>query len=298
MQIDSYCIECQIERQFRIARERMTPENAYHYLIDVMDAMAHAPEGVSAPWFTPIFQDLRAKYGVDGDIYAEEKCWANALILPRLEKTWEIVERSPDPLLTALKYAQVGNFLDFAVLRRELVDEMIEKVLADAPDAPLDETEYRHFADDLASAKQLLILGDNAGEIALDTLLVQQAQRQFPALRVVYGVRGGNALNDATREDARAVGMDVLCDVIDNGSCISATELDYLGEEMRREIENSDVILAKGQANFESMIGCGLNVYYNFLCKCRKFCKILHVEQFTGMFLNDLRTPKPEIFPE
>ncbi|MBQ7566750.1 MAG: DUF89 family protein [Oscillospiraceae bacterium] len=298
MRIDSYCIACQIERQAQVARELLKPEDRYRYLLDVMDAICRMPKDVSMPWTTPVFQDLRAKYGVTGDIYAEEKKWANDLVLPLLPRLWETVRSSGDPLLAALKFAQAGNFLDFAILRKDDVDAGIEKTIREAQDAALDETEYWHFADDLAEAKQLLILGDNAGEIAFDTLAVRQIQRQFPALRVVYGVRGGYALNDATREDSAYVGMDKLVTVIDNGSSISATELSLLGSEMRREIEKSDVILAKGQANFESLAGCGLNVYYNFLCKCERFCRILHVLPLTGMFLCDRRLPELETYPD
>ena len=297
MQFDSYCIKCQIDRQFKTARELFSPEDAQRYLMDVMDMILHAPKGVCASFFTPQLQELRAKYGAGGDLYAEEKRWANETVMPLLPQIEQRIEASPDPLLTALKFSQAGNFMDFAIIRANEVSDTVPQLLERAPDTPLDENEYRHFAEDLASAKQLLILGDNAGEIALDTLLVKQIRRQFPNLRILYGVRGGIALNDATREDAAFVGMDKLAEVIDNGSCISATELAYLGEEMKRELEKSDVILAKGQANFESMAGCGGNVYYNFLCKCERYCAMLDVPKYTGMFLCDRRLPKLKIFP-
>ena len=78
-------------------------------------------------------------------------------------------------------------------------------------------------------------------------------------------MRGGNAQNDATRADAHAVGMDALVPILDNGSCIPGTELAYCGESLLREFSRADVILSKGQGNFECLLGCGQNVYYLFL---------------------------------
>ena len=151
--------------------------------------------------------------------------------------------------------------------------------------------------EELKKAKKLLIIGDNAGEIAFDTLFVKQVKKQFPNLSVTYCVRGGNCLNDATREDAAYVGMDKLVPIIDNGTRISGTELDYIGQELRDALKEADVILAKGQANFETMATSRYNVYFNFLCKCERLCKMLHVPQFTGMFLGRKRVGELNPFP-
>ena len=120
-------------------------------------------------------------------------------------------------------------------------------------------------------------------------MLVEQLQRQYPALRVQYVVRGGNAQNDATRADAHAVGMDALVPILDNGSCIPGTELAYCGETLLREFSRADVILSKGQGNFECLLGCGQNVYYLFLCKCPRLCRILSQPLMQPMLLNERR---------
>ena len=296
MQFDAYCTRCLINRHFETATSLLSPEERHHYLTDVAQIIASAPAGVAAPYLTPAFQDALEKYGVE-NLYAEEKKWANDLILPKLPEVWQIICAAEDPLLTALKFSQAGNFLDFAVLKKDAVEENIRRAIAEAPAAPLDAVEYGHFRRELSAAKQLLILGDNAGEIAFDTLLVRQLQKQFPALVIYYGVRGGEALNDATREDAAYVGMDKLVPIVDHGSRISGTELAYLGAEMKQVFAESDVILAKGQANFETLSTCGCNVYYNFLCKCDRFCRILQVPRFTGMFLCEKRLPPMATYP-
>ena len=187
--------------------------------------------------------------------------------------------------------------MDFGVLTLETVDVKLKQAVEEAPNAPLDKEEYENFVADLENASSLLILGDNAGEIVFDTLLVRQLQARFPTLKITYCVRGGNCLNDATWEDAKMTGMDKLVRVIDNGTNISGTELDYIGEELRSALAEADVILAKGQANFETMAGCGYPIYYNFFCKCERLCKILHKPLFTGMFLYEKRLGKVDPFP-
>ena len=262
-----------------------------------MRIIAEAPEGVAAPFLIPLFAEALQKYGITGDLYAKEKSDSNAFALKMLPKAEAITKNAADPLLTALKYAQAGNFMDFGVLTLETVDEKLEQAVQDAPNAPLDEAEYKNFVLDLEKADSLLILGDNAGEIVFGTLLVKQLQARFPALKITYCVRGGNSLNDATREDAKISGMDKLVSVIDNGTVISGTELAYIGEELRSAMARADVILAKGQANFETMAGCGYPIYYNFLCKCERICKILQLPLFTGVFLCEKRLGKIDPFP-
>ena len=151
----------------------------------------------------------------------------------------------------------------------------------------MDETVYQAFRQDLACAKELLILGDNAGEIVFDILLVEQLKQQYPQLKIRYCVRGEKVLNDATREDARYVGMDKLCEILDNGSFVSGTELGFIGKPLEEALNTADLILSKGSGNFECLAGCGLNLYYVFMCKCQRVAKLLNVENMTGQFLMD-----------
>jgi uncharacterized protein with ATP-grasp and redox domains len=102
-------------------------------------------------------------------------------------------------------------------------------------------------------------------------------------------VRGAPVLNDATLEDARQVGLFDVANVVDNGTDIAGTCIKKLSDEIRELVEKSDVIISKGQGNFETLHGCGLNVYYLFLCKCSLFSEKFNVPKLTGMFLNDRR---------
>jgi len=297
MQFDSYCSQCVLDRECRLAHRLLSPEDAHRHILECMTLIAAAPKGVAAPYLVMLMRKNMARYGITQDLYAQEKQESNDYILAVLPQARSVVESAADPLMTAMKFAQAGNFLDFGVLTKADVDEKIQKAIADAPNTPLDPDEFSRFLMDVRAAKNLLIIGDNAGEIVFDMLLVEQLQKHFPALSITYSVRGGNCLNDATREDARYVGMDRLVPIIDNGCSISGTEFSAIGDELRGAIERADVILAKGQANFETMVTCGCNVYYNFLCKCDRLSRILNVPLYTGMFLSERRLGSITPFP-
>lgn len=297
MQFDSHCTQCIVNRECALARKHFPPEVAHRYILDALQIIKDAPEGVSAPYLIPLLGELLEKYGVTGDLYAEEKAASNAFAMKMLPDARETIRASSDPVLTALKYAQAGNFMDFGVLSQGDMEHLLVQAAKDAANIPIDEVEFGNFIGELETAKSLLIIGDNAGEIAFDTLLVEELKRRFPALSITYSVRGGSCLNDATREDAELVGMTRLCHVIDNGCRIPGTELQFIGEEMKRALNTADVILAKGQANFETLATSGYNIYFNFLCKCERLQKMLKAEKYSGQFLAEKRLPPLSAFP-
>ena len=291
MQFDAHCIECLVHRQFRLVQEKDDGEKAYRYLRDVLRLLLEAPEGVSAPYMIEQFSNAYETYWPGEDPYAQLKKDSNDLVLNLLPQIRPMVEQAEDPLSMALKFAQTGNFLDFGILTPEMAHKALWDAVEKTPEMQLDARMYNDLLQDLAQAKQLLILGDNSGEIGFDILLVEQLQRQFPKLEILYCVRGKNSLNDATRADAVYVGMDRLVTVLDNGTGISGTELAYISDELRQAMSTADVILSKGSGNLESLAGCGLNIYYIFMCKCQRVAKILGCKNMTGQFLREKALP-------
>ena len=291
MQFDAHCIECLIGRHYRLAMKNLSGEEAFSYLKDVTDIISHAPNGVSAPWLTGEFSKAFAKYRPGEDAYQTLKKDSNDLALELLPNIRPIVEQAADSLAMAMQFARTGNFLDFGVLTPEQAHKALWEAVENTPKTLMEPNAYAALRQDLNTAKQLVILGDNAGEIVFDMLMVEQLQKQYPDLTVTYCVRGANALNDATRADAAYVGMDKLCRVIDNGSGISGTELNYIGDELRQTLDIADIILSKGSGNMESLAGCGLNVYYIFMCKCKRMSKVLGCENMSAQFLREFDLP-------
>lgn len=105
--------------------------------------------------------------------------------------------------------------------------------------------------------------------------------------KIAVLVRGEPVINDATLEDAAQVGLTEIVPVIGSGTAIPGTELLELSEEARERMLNADIILSKGQGNFETLHGTGLNIYYLFLCKCDYFVRRFGMKRYEGIFARE-----------
>jgi len=159
--------------------------------------------------------------------------------------------------------------------------------LEQAETLPLSENTYQTFSDDLKRAKKLVYMTDNCGEVVLDKLLMETIAEKFPHVECTIIVRGEPVLNDATMEDALQVGIDACGKVIPNGTNIAGTYIPWVSAEAKMALEEADILISKGQGNFESLHGCGLNIYYLFLCKCQWFMERFGLPQFSGVFINE-----------
>ena len=283
---NSQCILCYLERNARKANSLGTEEQASAFLREMMGFLSTAPAEYSAPCFAPMTAELYHRhYGLDMDRYRQEKADSNAFVLERMEQIRQKVTQAPDPLLASLKFAILGNYIDFAALEGKVSFQQLDALLNSALEQELDSSTYAALRRDLETAKTLLYLTDNAGEIGFDRICAEEIAKAFPHIQITFCVRGGPANNDATREDAAAVGIPFP--VIDNGTCIPGTWLPSLGQEAKAAIAQADVILAKGQGNAETMLGCGYNVYYAFLVKCIRFQELFHKPSFTPMLVRE-----------
>ena len=290
MQFGFTCLQCLIAMQLRRIPEEADSAKKLACAKELLRIITDAPEGVAAPWVIPHCNAaIRKWFGGPEDPLLALKQKSGAIMLERLPAIRERVLQSEDPLHAALLYCRVGNYIDFGALGESLSFDRLDEMLAAAEETPLDETEYAHLREDLSHAEHLLYLADNAGEIVLDRLTLEILRQEYPALEITLCVRGGPALNDALREDALQAGADTFARIIDNGSAIPGTEPDYLGDEARQAMAKADVILAKGQGNLETLLGCGHNIYYLFLCKCSHFTELFGVPAMTGMLLNERR---------
>ena len=144
--------------------------------------------------------------------------------------------------------------------------------------------EYCTIRNTFLQGRLLPPIGQN-GEIGFDRVLAEAIAAAYPEISVTFCVRGAIAQNDATREDAAAVGIPFP--VIDNGNRVAGTQLDMLSPEAAAALSGADVILAKGMANAETMLGCGYNVYYAFLVKCQRFVTRFGKPMFTPMLVKE-----------
>lgn len=287
LSIDSQCLLCHMERNIQLVRPLGTEEQTMAFARDLMRMYLEAPADVSSPWFNPqVAELLHRHYGLPLDRFRQEKAESNRFVLERMEDIRSRIARAEDPVLAGLQFAILGNYLDFSALRGQVSFDKLSDMLDQALNMELDQEVYRTFRRQLEEGKKLLYLTDNAGEIGFDRLFAEEIAKAHPQLEITFCVRGDIAINDATRLDAEAVGIPFR--VIDNGNNIPGTQLDRLGEEARQALAESDVILAKGMANVETMAGCGYNVYYAFLVKCQRFVDRYHKPLLTPMLVREL----------
>lgn len=284
--MNARCLMCHFRRNLEVAEPLGTEQQAMEFAKDMMRMYLEAPEDVASPWFNPQTAELLHKhYGLPLDRYREEREISNRFVLERMDTIREKVHSAPDPVYAGLQFAVLGNYLDFSALQGQVSFEKLETMLEQARTLELSRDVYDRFCRELAAGKKLLYLTDNAGEIGFDRIFAEELARAYPHLEITFCVRGQITLNDATREDAAAVGIPFR--VIDNGNRVPGTQLDLLGAEAKEELGRADVILAKGMANCETMHGCGYNVYYAFLVKCQRFVELFHQPMLTPMLVRE-----------
>ena len=283
--MNATCLKCHFNKNLETAMSLGDQATALAFGKDLMALYLAAPEGVPSPWFGPGVTELFQKhYGItEEDRYGKEKQLSNQYILERMDRIRSQVEQQADPVYAGLQFAILGNYLDFSALQGKVSFAQLDEMLDLAATMEVDREAYAHLRQDLASGKRLLFLTDNAGEIGFDRIFAEQIARTYPQLAITFCVRGGAVLNDATREDALAVG--VPFPIIDSGNRIGGTQLDLLGAEAKAALEAADVVIAKGMGNVETMLGCGYNVYYAFLVKCQMFADRFQKPLMTPMLV-------------
>lgn len=284
--IDSHCIECQLRRHLQLARSLGDERKATAFGRELMKLLLDCPEDQPTLLIAPkVSELLQAMYGLPLDRFRQERAASNAFVLERLERLRQLIRQAEDPVVAGLKLAIAGNYLDFSALANQVDFGKLDTMLQSALDMELDSDALASLQKDLERGGRLLYITDNAGEIGFDRLLAEELAKAYPKLAITFLVRGEITANDATREDAEAVGIPFP--VIDNGNGIAGTIPELLSEEAREALAAADVILSKGMANVESLYGCGKNIYYAFLVKCPKFVHLFRKPMLTPLLVRE-----------
>ena len=284
--MDAQCYLCHMRRNLETARKLGDEQTATEFAKALMELYLSMPPEAASPTVAPATTGLFQKfYGLSPDRYRQEKEQSNAFVLERLEDIRSRVTQAQDPLLAGIQMAILGNYIDFSALQGEVSFEKLEQLLDTAGDMELDLTVYQRLRQKLSGARRLLYLTDNAGEIGFDRVLAEVMSTTYPQLEITFCVRGGPALNDATREDAQAVGIPFP--VIDNGNTVPGTDLTQMGPEAKAAFESADLIFSKGQGNAETLLGCGYPIFYAFLIKCPRFIDRFQKPKLTPMLVSE-----------
>lgn len=286
MKLSSHCMYCLVKRQEESISSCKDENLKSKYMKEVLKIISNAEDKDTAPVIIAKINELHKKFFKTTYSFKKLKKDYNELMLNQENNIWNIIKSKEDKLLCALKFARAGNYIDFGAMA-EVDNEKLKYLMDTAEDEIIDLDEYIHFREDLVQGKTLIYLTDNCGEIVLDKLLIKIIKESYPHINIKVIVRGMEVLNDATLEDAKLVGLTDVVTVIDNGTEVAGTQLDSINSISRQAIDKADVIISKGQGNFETLHGCGLNIYYLFLCKCDWFVRRFNLEKFKGVFTNE-----------
>ena len=193
------------------------------------------------------------------DLYKQIKIESHQAAMNILEDLRALVYQGQDPFLQAVKIAGVGNIIDVAHSEEYVLwDEVIRQV-----EQPLLGDSAALFRQKLTENGELLYLADNVGETIFDRVLIEQLD-----VPVVYAVKGGPAMNDATYEDALAAGIDQVAEIVETGSTTPGTYLKDCSPAFRERFSRAGLVLSKGQANYETLYDQGEKVFYLLRLKC------------------------------
>lgn len=200
----------------------------------------------------------------------------------------QILDEASDPLHTAVKLAILGNTIDLMMGDRPTD---IENSIKENLKASIPEKTYSNFREDLKKSESLIYLGDNAGEIVFDKLLIEVIQEKYD-IDVVFIVRSVPTLNDVILNEARSVGINEIATIVENGidGPCPGTVLDRCSEEVKELVETADMIISKGGGNFDSLGEEKGNIRkkttFMLLSKCQPYCDFFGVELHQPIIAN------------
>ena len=217
------------------------------------------------------------------DPYKALKEKYNRIALEHYDKVKEIVDNAEDPIFEAIAVSAIGNTIDFGAHHKI---DLLNDIKKFTPDN-LMINDIPKLKESLKNTNWILILGDNAGEIVFDKLLINTLQKSYPELEIIYSVRAGPVINDSTMEDAIFVGLDQVVKIIE-APAAPGIEFEIASEELKSYFSRTDgIILTKGQGNFESLYKKNFpnkEVYYLLKSKCVLMERIFEVEHGALIF--------------
>lgn len=280
------CLSCILSKQ-KIRCRNKDKNLSSAYLSEVSGILFNYGNSESSPQLNERIDRLYEQYFDIEDLSSLKKKY-NDLLLAKSDEICQNIQSAQDPIAEAVKYACVGNYIDFHSVDG-VAEEKLGNLLENANNQTLDDIEINEFKRDLAKANKLIYLTDNCGEIVIDKILADILKQHYPSLDITVIVRGKPIYNDVTMEDAEQVGFTASYRCIGNGSGMAGIVPELLTGDLKTLFDNADIIISKGQGNSDSMFGSNLNTYYMFLCKCELFMKRFGADRFTPIFAHEKR---------
>ncbi len=280
MKIIQECVNCQVTNAEKIINKSNFEKK--EFLLDKVKEVAKKFSEYDNPLYLAhgIFNELKNHIDVE-KFFDIQKHKTNNIAKKFLEKFYNQIEKSEDVLFEKVKFSILGNIIDYGI--PEQSDKDFEKEFNEIHKYSFGVNHFNKFADELSNAKNLVYLADNSGEIIFDICLIEHIQKFFPELNIVLGVRSNKILNDITLEDMLAFGY--KGNVVETGSIYPGTMTDKVSSDFYSLLENADIIISKGQGNFEGLYPkTDFSVYFAFVAKCDYVANNLGVDKGNLLF--------------
>ncbi len=258
------CVPCFVRQALQAARF-VTDDVEIHERV-VRDVLLTASEmdlSTSPPVMAQHIQRRIRELTGCRDPYREVKQQFNQYALDLLPDLRRRAEQCDDPWEAAIRVAIAGNIIDFGPAA-EVTEARVQTAIDESFTMEIDRNQVEAFRSSVEQASTILYLADNAGEIVFDRLLLEL----IPAEKVVVVVKGGPILNDATRDDAEMAGITEYMEVIDTGSDAPGTILSDCSREFVDRFQTADLIVSKGQANYETLSDVDAEIFFLLKAKC------------------------------
>lgn len=267
------CIPCFFKQALEGARLAGSNEKTQKELLDkISGILPDFPLTATPPEMGLIIHRIIKELIQNPDPYYEIKQKSNRLALSIYNDLKKKVRNSTDQLKTAVELAIAGNIIDYGVKNSIDVEKEAQKILKDEKKAILNEQErlfnYKLFKKEIEKAKSILYLGDNAGEIVFDRILIEHIKDWDKDKKIIFAVRDKPIINDAVMEDAVSCGLDKVAQIISSGCETPATVLSGCSKKFLNVFKNADIVISKGQGNFEGLSGEKRSIFFLFMVKC------------------------------
>ncbi|MFN2275658.1 MAG: damage-control phosphatase ARMT1 family protein [Anaerolineales bacterium] len=254
------CLRCMQAQAERLAQRLAgSVEDPDQLRVELLSFVSPGALGISPPLIASAFHRRARELSGISDPYREDKRENTRMALELLPGLRRRLAEADDSLETAIQLAIAGNIIDFGPGKEFDLQTQINQALS----VPLDAPTLNRFKQDLANANRILYLGDNTGEAVFDRILIEQFDKP-----VTYTVRGSPVINDVTEIDAHESGLDQVAAILSTGSDIPGIIPDECSPAFRHAFETADLIISKGQGNYESLSGTSRPVYFMLVIKC------------------------------
>lgn len=224
----------------------------------------------------------------DFDLYAEIKKKSHEIALSFIPRFRKELLASSDSIAFGIRLAAAGNIIDFGAKAHGSLD--IEKELGSVDSLVFGKDDTETFKKKISTAGLLLYIADNVGEILFDRLLIEALQMKYPKLKIIVAVRDKPIINDATLEDAREAGLMEVAQVISSGSLLPGTILEETSTAFQEWFKKADVIISKGQGNFETLFSVSdPRLFFLLRIKCETMANLADQKMGELVFMQGIQ---------